>query len=147
MDERVWQERLALVEEDFLRELDEYFPSSPGSEGTLGPFNGGCLVVASALQSVIGGELLVMENRDGVALHAVVLQDGRLWDWDGPLEPVAFADRYNGHVDEDEYLLVGHRPFREHDLNEAMESEELSRRLSAYFVQMLEPAPSMGAAN
>lgn len=142
MEEHVWQERLALVHDDFLRELGDYFPSAPGSEGTLGPFNGGCLVVATALQSVVGGELMAMENRDGVALHAVLLHDGLLWDWDGPLEPSAFVDRYNSHVDEDEYLLVGHRPLCEHDLLEAMESEELSRRLSAYFSRMMEPEAS-----
>jgi len=65
-----------------------------------GPFDGGCIVMARALQIVHGGLLVVLLGRSmpgsrPKAQHAcVLLDDGRLIDADGPLEPQAFIARY-----------------------------------------------------
>jgi hypothetical protein len=145
IDEQGWTTRLETIGDKFLLALDGYFPAASGSEGTLDPFNGGCLIVAQALQSVIGGEIVVMVDKDDYALHAAVLQDDLLWDYDGPLPPPAFVERYNTFVDDEAYLLSGYRSFREYDLEEAMESAELAGVLAGHFREMLPEYPDVGA--
>lgn len=61
-----------------------------------GPFDGGCLVCATALSEVFGGELVCMTPNviDGEASHYGVLIDGFIYDF------------YGGHKTEDEWLKV-----------------------------------------
>lgn len=129
----LWEERLNPVRDRFLADLADYFRSAPGGDACLDPFNGGCMIVALALRSVVGGEIVAVvgcgENED-YALHAAVLKNGMLWDFDGPLRPEPFFERYNSFVDEPAYLVAGYRPLNEYDFCEAMESDELTGRLA-----------------
>lgn len=129
----LWKGRLEPVRARFLDDLARHFESASGSGEPLGPFNGGCLIVARALQSVIGGEIFAVvgggEHED-YAMHAVVMKNGMLWDFDGPLSPEPFIERYNTFVDDPAFLVAGYRPMVEYDFCDAMESEELVCRLS-----------------
>ncbi len=131
MTAKTWSARLRLIEGAFLREMEKAIGC--------GPFNGGCLIVAQAIHSVIGGEICVLVDKDDYALHAVVMKDGMLWDYDGPLAPTAFLERYNGCVENSVYLCATHRPLEGYDLTEAMENEVLAKRL-AKMIRYILPA-------
>ena len=131
MPAKSWSAKLRFIDRAFLRKMEK--------EIGCGPFNGGCLVVAQALHSVIGGEICVLTDKEDYALHAVVLKDGMLWDYDGPMNPTAFLDRYNSCVQDTRYLCVAHRPLKGHDLTEAMENEVLAKRL-ANMIRYILPA-------
>jgi len=60
-----------------------------------GPFDGGCVVVALAIQRLCGGKLVVLIKEDNTADHACVYLDGRLVDFENALEPAAFIPRFN----------------------------------------------------
>lgn len=113
-----------------LRLIDNCFQATMARTIGCGPFDGGCLIVAQALQSVLGGELYVLVDKDDYALHAAVMVDGILWDFDGPLEPAAFLENYNGFVDNDRYRCVRLRVMEGHDLTEAMEDDKLASVLA-----------------
>ena len=60
-----------------------------------GPFDGGCLVVARALQRVMGdGDIHVLIGR-GVAQHAVLSWGGMLIDAAGPRTPQKMLARFS----------------------------------------------------
>jgi hypothetical protein len=71
-----WEKRIEAIHEEFYEQI----------VGTTecGPFDGGCVVTAQALQKVIGGEIMVLIRSNDRADHAVVLKDDLLWDFDGP---------------------------------------------------------------
>jgi hypothetical protein len=103
-----------------------------------GPFDGGCVVVAQALQMVIGGDIVVVVRPDDRADHAAVLKDGQLWDYDGPLPPVRFIDRFNRtELSASPWKCVGYRPLRAGDLKNAYRDDDLVARLAALFHQAL----------
>jgi hypothetical protein len=125
----VWYENKKLIEKQFLRVL---------REGTgCDPFNGGCLIVAQAIQSVVGGELGVLFNDENEALHAVVLRDGVLWDFDGPMELQPFLSRYNTFVEEEKYEVRGYRKREGWDLSEASENDVLAGQLAKLIEQII----------
>lgn len=99
-----------------------------------GPFDGGCVAFAQALQHVVGGNVCVIVRADGVADHAVVHFDGRLWDWDGPDEPDAMIRRFN---DAEHALGTGWRPIREGDLPGAPRDDALSKVLASLLTEVL----------
>jgi hypothetical protein len=106
-----------------------------------GPFDGGCVAFARALQQVIGGEVAVV-LRAGTqrADHAAVYKDGRLIDFDGPALPAAFCRRFsrNEHVNVD-----GWRLWQDGDLHEAVTyKESLERKLVALLKEafLVQPA-------
>lgn len=113
-----------------LRLIDNAFQATMARAIGCGPFDGGCLIVAQALQSVLGGELYVLVDKDDYALHAAVMVDGILWDFDGPLEPAAFLESYNGFVGEDRYRCVSFRVMEGYDLTESMEDDKLASVLA-----------------
>ncbi|GCD60004.1 hypothetical protein NBRC3280_2548 [Acetobacter pasteurianus NBRC 3280] len=102
-----------------------------------GPFDGGCLIVAGALQSVIGGDLVVLVRPNGFAEHAAILKDGQLWDFSGPLPPAKFISRFNkSELTE----CAGFRPINDDtDLIEAREiaDNSLQDRLAGLFAEVL----------
>jgi hypothetical protein len=92
-----------------------------------GPFDGGCVAFARALQEVIGGEVAVVLRRGkGWADHAAVYKDGKLIDFDGPAAPAAFCRRFsrNEYVDID-----GWRLWKDGDLSEAPYDDAVHKRL------------------
>lgn len=109
-----------------------------------GPFDGCCLLFANALQSVIGGEVVMLiragEIAEGTACgradHAVVHLGGKLYDFDGPLVPHAFMKRFgrNEHVD-----IGSFRAPKEGDLPEAVRDPALEQRVAALLREALAP--------
>jgi len=91
------------------------------------PFDGGCLVVAQALQSVIGGDIAVLVRAGDLADHAAVYANSRLWDWDCPLPPHRFIRRFNRN---ERASTIGWRMFRDDDLPEAYRDPALARRIA-----------------
>ena len=56
-------------------------------EHDVGPFDGGCLIMARAFQRRFGGKIMVLMHRN-IAQHAVVqLANGRFLDADGERTP------------------------------------------------------------
>ncbi|NTF17649.1 hypothetical protein G6L37_04500 [Agrobacterium rubi] len=131
LDSDEWNTRLSRADKKIRHMLE--------SAHGCGPFDGGCLIVAQALQAATGGELVVLVDRYDEALHAAIMKDGQLWDYDGPMFPEAFLHRYNNLVEEEKYLLVRHREFRDYDLMEAMENDALALRMSVLFRGVLPP--------
>lgn len=129
VDSNIWSAKLKLVHHTFTRTLKEKIGC--------GPFDGGCLIVAQAIHSIIGGEIGVLVDKDDEALHAVVLKDGQLWDYDGPMEPGPFLQRYNTYVDDPRYRCIGHRLLTGWDLSEAMEDNDLARHLAKMIAYIL----------
>ncbi|KXV06783.1 hypothetical protein [Acetobacter malorum] len=124
-----WQERLSSIRDRFHSDLD--------IAAGCGPFDGGCLLVAGALQSVIGGDLVVLIRQNGFAEHAAVLKDGQLWDFDGPLPPAQFIMRFN---ENEHAACAGFRPLNdENDLMDAREiaDNSLQDRLARLFEEVL----------
>ena len=48
-----------------------------------GPFDGGCVVVAQALQRIHGGQVMGLVRKDGIVEHAVVQNGDTMYDFDG----------------------------------------------------------------
>ncbi len=130
MNVREWKKRRKQIHEDFYTDLVD--------TAGCGAFDGGCLVVAQALQKVIGGEIVVVVREDGTADHAAVLQDEKLWDYAGPLPPAPFISRLN--LTELRYLpwiCTGYRPIESFDLEDAYRDDDLAERLAEQFRRML----------
>jgi hypothetical protein len=117
--------------------IDRAFLQAMKTQVGCGPFDGGCLIVAQAIQAVAGGEIVPLVDEQDEALHAVVLKNGVLWDYDGPLETNLFLDRYNSFVDDAKFKCVRHREFRAYDLTEAMENDGLAATLASMLQRVL----------
>lgn len=87
-----------------------------------GPFDGGCVVFAEALQQCIGGEIVVLIDAADRADHAAVLVDGLLIDCDGPMEPSGFITQFNLN---ERVSVVAYRAIRRHDLPNACRDDRL----------------------
>jgi len=122
MNVREWQSLRCAVHEEFYNDLV--------NTAGCGAFDGGCLVVAEALQQVIGGEIVVLVREDGTADHAAVLFEGKLWDYYGPMLPTQFISHFNRtEATHTPWLSVGYRAIREGDLECAYRDENLTRAL------------------
>lgn len=127
MDFRSWNMRRILIDEDFRADLEATIDC--------GPFDGGCVIVAQALKSVIGGEIVGLVDKNDEVGHAVVLLDGQLWDYDGPMPPKAFIARFNRL--EAPWKCVGYRKFHDNDLELAYRDDALVERLTTSFRRMM----------
>ena len=87
-----------------------------------GPFDGGCVLVAQALQQIHGGDIVVLINDRGNADHAAVKIGNTLLDFDGPLPVEKFIKRFekNEHV-----KVTGIRPMKDGDLPDATRNQSL----------------------
>jgi hypothetical protein len=100
-----------------------------------GPFDGGCVLVAQALQKIHGGNIVVLVDQSDQAQHAAVAVDGQLMDYSGAAEPMQFIRKF----EEDEHVnIAGVRPFKPGDLPEAPSNDnqvidQLVRALSENF--------------
>ena len=95
-----------------------------------GPVDGGCVIVAKAIQQVIGGDVMVLVRGDDAADHAVVEKDGLLWDYYRATPPVRFIPRFNAEEHAD---TVGWRPIRAGDLTDTPDDPVLQADLVAVF--------------
>ena len=119
VDAAAWKRSMRRIREPFYEDMI-------GTAGC-GPFDGGCLVFAHALQSVIGGEIVVLTRAGDLADHAAIYADARLWDWDGPLPPHRFIQRFNRN---ERTFSVDWRPIRDGDLPRACRNPVLAFRLA-----------------
>lgn len=100
-----------------------------------GPFDGGCVVFAQALQKLYGGEIVVLTgtSTDGSAeqaQHAALLLNGDIIDADGPANPRAFAQRFQeNELDHTGGKVTGYRPLRDGDLPDAPRDEQLATEI------------------
>ncbi|RFC64762.1 hypothetical protein [Mesorhizobium denitrificans] len=99
-----------------------------------GPFDGGCVIVARALQRAVGGELVVLTGACGHAEHAALFLNDMLIDFDGPLEPPAFIHRFNANESASAFEF---RPITSNDLTEACVDAELEESFAALIVASL----------
>lgn len=95
-----------------------------------GPFDGGCVIVAHAIQTIIGGEIMVLVTENNKAEHAVVERDGLLWDYAGPARPKILINRFNRA---ENVPIASWRPMRFGDLPCAATSTSLQADLVAVF--------------
>ena len=102
-----------------------------------GTFDGGCLILAQALRTVIGGEIVVLTRSCDMADHAVIERDGRLWDYDGPLRPAAFIKRFNRS---ERACCMTFRSMREGDLPDAVRDETIVSRIAILLAEALSTA-------
>jgi GNAT superfamily N-acetyltransferase len=105
-----------------------------------GPFDGGCVVFAKALQQAIGGQVVVVTNRFGRGDHAAVELNGKLYDFDGPLSPKAFMARFEKN---ERVIITGYRPMQDSDLKDAYRGKELESKLAGMLRQALTPEQSL----
>lgn len=96
-----------------------------------GPFDGGCVAFARALQIKHGGDVVVL-TANGSADHAALYLNGKLIDADGPAEPEDFIKRFmkNEYTSFSNKTVDGVRPLRDSDLPDAPRSEELSQQIA-----------------
>ena len=103
-----------------------------------GPFDGGCVTVAMALQMVYGGDIVVLvgtphgRTDKEAAQHAALLLNGKLVDGDGPLEPKAFIKRFvNAEMAHVGGTISSVRAIAPQDLPEAPRDEELAKQIAS----------------
>lgn len=96
-----------------------------------GPFDGGCVIFARALQMKHGGDVIVL-TANGIADHAALYLRGMLIDADGPAEPKQFIKRFmkNEFTSFSNKTVDGIRPIEDNDLPDAARSEELSQQIA-----------------
>lgn len=92
-----------------------------------GPFDGGCVVFAQALQMLLGGEIVVLTNANNRAEHAVTKVDDIYWDFDGPASAQGILRRFarNEHAE-----VTGIRPIEDSDLADAPRDAQAASRIA-----------------
>lgn len=102
-----------------------------------GPFDGGCVVFAQALQLKYGGDIVILvgtPNRNvkqSMALHAMLYLSGKLMDADGLADPKTAINRFIKN--ELEYVggtVDSIRPIAAEDLPEAPRDAELAQEIA-----------------
>ena len=101
-----------------------------------GPFDGGCVVFARALQMKFGGNIVVLvghaqQDTNEVAQHAVIRLDDRLMDADGPAMPKDFVRRFSkNELAHAGGSITGVRELQPGDLPDAPRDEEVSKEIA-----------------
>lgn len=141
---RPWSTRVAeamvFVDEDHRSQVIETMAQSIDC----GPFDGGCVVFAQALQQIHGGEIHVLEGswirvesgERPMAQHAVLkLPDGRYADADGIGTAQQIMDRFLENEGLGELLRLDDvRPMARGDLPEAIRDDGVVARLVGQLV-------------
>ena len=110
----------------FGRNKDEAYTLMLNSIGC-GPFDGGCLIVAYALQVRLGGEICVLTRKDGSADHAVLRLGKLFFDADGMASEDEILQRFN---ENEQASCVGIREYDcTRDLPDAARMPELTWEL------------------
>ena len=93
-----------------------------------GPFDGGCVVVAQALQLIHGGELMALVRNDGTADHAVVQKGNTMYDFDGPGTQEEVVNRFEKN---EGTRIAEVRKLRMTDLPDAPRNSELAKQIAS----------------
>jgi hypothetical protein len=107
-----------------------------------GPFDGGCVVFAMALQRIYGGEVFVIDGQTAQgpwgpltssgAQHAILrLPDGRYMDADGDGTACELVSRLNKNECFGRLVHKSTRPIEDEDLPDAPRDETLAGLLAA----------------
>ena len=81
-----------------------------------GPFDGGCVVVAQALQRIHGGQVMGLVRKDGIVEHAVVQNGDTMYDFDGPGSVEEVIKRFESN---ERTNITDVRPLQKTDLPDA----------------------------
>ena len=81
-----------------------------------GPFDGGCVVVAQALQRIHGGQVMGLVRKDGIVEHAVVQNGDTMYDFDGPGSVKEVIKRFESN---ERTNITDVRPLQKTDLPDA----------------------------
>lgn len=96
-----------------------------------GPFDGGCVVFAQALQILYGGKIVVLVSNRNIAEHAAVLIDDVLYDADGPDKIKEFIERFEkNELRGTNRYITGIRQLSASDLPEAPRNLDLSKQIA-----------------
>lgn len=102
-----------------------------------GPFDGGCVIAAQAIQQQIGGRLVVL-TRGGAAQHAAVELNGTFYDFNGPASEAELLQRFAAaeHTPVD-----ATRPLAPGDLPDALRSPKAAEGIAKLLPDMRTAAP------
>lgn len=94
---------------------------------SIGPFDGGCVIFARALQIKFGGDIIVLCNRN-IAHHAALhLSGGDLIDADGKGSAEDVIDRFENN---EGVSITNIRALTDADLPDAPRDEKLSAQIA-----------------
>ena len=102
-----------------------------------GPFDGGCVVVAQALQLIHGGELMALVRNDGTADHAVVQKGNTMYDFDGPGTQEEVVSRFEKN---EGTRIEEVRKLRMTDLPDAPRNSELAKQIASLMKEPVQEA-------
>ena len=102
-----------------------------------GPFDGGCVVVAQALQKIHGGELMALVRNDGTADHAVVQKGNTMYDFDGPGTQQEVVSRFEKN---EGTRIAEVRKLRMTDLPDAPRNSELAKQIASLMKEPVQEA-------
>ena len=102
-----------------------------------GPFDGGCVVVAQALQLIHGGELMALVRNDGTADHAVVQKGNTMYDFDGPGTQEEVVNRFEKN---EGTRIAEVRKLRMTDLPDAPRNSELAKQIASLMKEPVQEA-------
>lgn len=127
-----WANRIRRVHDQLYTDLVETIEC--------GAFDGGCVVMAEAIKSVFGGEIVCLTRAGDLADHAAVLIDGMLVDYDGPLPAKDFIVRFND-FERPIFPVTAHRRFTQDDLPNAVRNPELVKRCARLIATAFDISP------
>ena len=102
-----------------------------------GPFDGGCVVVAQALQLIHGGELMALVRNDGTADHAVVQKGNTMYDFDGPGTQEEVVSRFEKN---EGTRIAEVRKLRMTDLPDAPRNSKLAKQIASLMKEPVQEA-------
>lgn len=94
-----------------------------------GPYDGGCVIMAEAIQMVIGGNVVVLTTIKGRADHAAVQIGNKLYDASGSLPEKQFIKKFNEENQADSVYI---REIRSTDFENAPRNKEASNKIFGY---------------
>lgn len=95
-----------------------------------GPFDGGCVIFANALQAVYGGKVVVLVSNINIAEHAALLLGNILYDADGPATKAEFVKRFEKNELVRGRHIIGIRDIKDSDLPDALRDMKLSTQIA-----------------
>ena len=92
-----------------------------------GPFDGGCIIFARALQIIYGGEIFILVGSSGQAEHAVLMLDDNFIDADGKLPIKQAIKRFENN---ELVKIIGYRKIQKNDLPNTPRNEQISAQIA-----------------